>query len=625
MKKLLFVSCIVALVVPTYANAQQPEKRRITSIDDLPRHTYEVIGTVTDLVTSEEAFRPFAARVRADVEEDLAAYEIEDKTTLRGIYGTILVLDMLEGNYDEALKTTEVIRELQDKPASRLMTGLVTSSIIRAHRESGEEDENARKQAFSHYLSESIRRLPWEVVQERIEAQKGQMEMSSKNVLLGVIQSQLEPVVEQTGQVSSEIAAQIIGMRFTIEMLLPLKDEVVAVYEKYIAANRVEKVDVWKERDVDLTVAKEIHPVVIAIWDTGVDTDVFPDKLFTNKGETLNGKDDDDNGYIDDIHGIAYTLDNEKTPELLYPIVNAEERLPEMKDMLKGLFDLIAAIDSPDAIALKEKMATLRPEEVKPLMEDLMQFGLHLHGTHVAGIAIAGNPVARILVARLTADYRTIPCAPTVDNAHKTAQMYQEVVEYFKKQGVRVVNMSWSGTLRETESALEKNGIGKDAQERAKLAREIFDIEKKALYDAIQRAPEILFVNAAGNENDDVSFEDYYPAAFDLPNILVVGAVDQAGDETSFTSFGERVDVYANGFEVESFLPGGDRMSASGTSMSSPNGANLAAKLVTLEPSLTPVEVISVIKEGADWSPDGRLLLINPKRSVEMLKSFKRN
>jgi len=107
--------------------------------------------------------------------------------------------------------------------------------------------------------------------------------------------------------------------------------------------------------------------------------------------------------------------------------------------------------------------------------------------------------------------------------------------------------------------------------------------------------------------------------------VLAVGAVDQAGDMTSFTSFGECVDVYANGFEVESYIPGGERMKGSGTSMSSPNVANLAAKLLALEPSLTTEEVVALIKDGADRMGDGRLVLINPKRSVESLERFEKN
>jgi subtilisin family serine protease len=199
--------------------------------------------------------------------------------------------------------------------------------------------------------------------------------------------------------------------------------------------------------------------------------------------------------------------------------------------------------------------------------------------------------------------------------------MYEEVVDYFKASGVRVANMSWDRTLMETESALEANGIGENAAERARLARELFDIEKNAMYSAIRDAPDILFVNAAGNENDNVSFEDHFPAAFDLPNVLAVGAVDRAGDETSFTSFGDRVDVYANGFEVESFIPGGDKMASSGTSMSSPGAANLAAKLLALDSSLSTDELVRLIKDGADRIDDGERLLINPRKTLELLKA----
>jgi subtilisin family serine protease len=81
--------------------------------------------------------------------------------------------------------------------------------------------------------------------------------------------------------------------------------------------------------------------------------------------------------------------------------------------------------------------------------------------------------------------------------------------------------------------------------------------------------------------------------------------------------------VYADGYEVESYVPGGSRMKLSGTSMASPNVANLAAKLIALDPSLTPVQVIELIKKGATTSEDGRLHLIDPKASVALLKAGK--
>ncbi len=628
MKKVLsfsFICTLFLLAFSLYAHEIGSRKKRIKTIDDLPRYTYDVPTTLTELITSKDVFIPFAAKVRADIESVLETYEIEDKTTLKNYLGILISLDILYGNYDEVLVGIEKVRELEDKPARKLMTGIINNAIIQAQREVGYDDETAYKQAFSRYLSKSIDELPWEIIQERVEEIKGRMELFSENVLLGMIQSQFEAAVLETHQISNDVAAQVIGIRYIFEIQLPLKNEIIAVYDKYIKENRIVKADIWKDRQVELSEAQNLQPIVVAIWDTGVDTEVFPDQLFVNADEKLNGEDGDGNGFIDDVHGIAYTLLGEKIPELLYPIDNAEESFPGMKEMMKGLLDVEAAIDSPEASLLKQKIASMHPVEVKTFLEDLMQFILYFHGTHVAGVAVEGNPFARILIARLTADYRTIPLPPSKERAHKSAKMYKEVVGYFKANNVRVVNMSWGGTLRGTESDLEANGIGKDAEERAKLAREIFDIEKLALYDAMKDAPEILFVTAAGNENDDVSFEDYYPASFDLPNLLVIGAVDQAGDETSFTSFGERIDVYANGFEVESYLPGGEKLSASGTSASSPNAANLASKLFVLKPSLSPLDVGGLIKEGAERSEHGRLLIINPRRSVWLLESRNKN
>ncbi|UCG91406.1 MAG: S8 family serine peptidase, partial [candidate division WOR-3 bacterium] len=288
---------------------------------------------------------------------------------------------------------------------------------------------------------------------------------------------------------------------------------------------------------------------------------------------------------------------------------------------IKGYLDIRAAVKSPEATALKKKLSELPPEEMKTVFEDLQKIVLYIHGTLVAGIAVEGNPYARIVVVRVTADYRTIPMAPTIEHSRKMAQNYKETIEYMKAHGVRVVNMSWGGVLRGTERDLEANGIGETAEERARLARKIFDIEKEALYQAMKGASGILFVCACGSANDDVAFEDYYPAAFDLPNLLVAGAVDKAGDVTSFTSFGATADVYANGCEVESYLPGGDRLAASGTSTSSANATNLAAKLLALRPSLTPPEVIALIKDAAEPNTEG-LPVMNPRRSLELLKEL---
>ena len=93
-------------------------------------------------------------------------------------------------------------------------------------------------------------------------------------------------------------------------------------------------------------------------------------------------------------------------------------------------------------------------------------------------------------------------------------------------------------------------------------------------------------------------------------------------DETSFTSYGPTVVLDADGYQVESFVPGGKRMKESGTSMASPNVANLAAKLIAIDPKLTPEQTLDVMEKTATASADGRMHLINPKAAVAMVEGM---
>ena len=181
--------------------------------------------------------------------------------------------------------------------------------------------------------------------------------------------------------------------------------------------------------------------------------------------------------------------------------------------------------------------------------------------------------------------------------------------------------MSWGGSFNDIEHELEQCGAPKAADERKALARELFNIGKAALTAAFASAPGILFVAAAGNSNNDASFTESMPADIVLPNLLTVGAVDRAGDEASFTSYGPTVKLHANGYQVESFLPGGARVALSGTSMAAPQVANLAAKLLAVNPTLTPAALIGLITGTAERSADGRRVLMHPKNALAAVQA----
>ena len=107
-----------------------------------------------------------------------------------------------------------------------------------------------------------------------------------------------------------------------------------------------------------------------------------------------------------------------------------------------------------------------------------------------------------------------------------------------------------------------------------------------------------------------------HPSSIVLPNLITVGTVDKAGDEAAFTSYGPTVTVRANGYLVDSDVPGGKRVALSGTSMSAPQVTNLAAKIMAVNPALPALEVIDIVKRTAEKTADGRRTLIHPANAM---------
>ncbi len=601
--------------------AQAKEKIKIEKLDDLPRHTYKVEAKAVDFCKDHDVALKLAEQVKTDLLSDLDTYEIDDATTLKEYYGSLGTIAMLEGNYDDYKMYLGKVRELEDKEALKLTAGMTSLAYIAAQ----EAPEAERADVFRRTLADQVDQLPFTTVEAQIKQLKGRYEMISENLMVGMMDSRVQPILDQAnGEISKDIALSLIGAAAAIQLYLPYQKEIVAVAGEYLDGHSVEKPNIWTDRNTKLRKADNGTPVIIGIWDSGVDPAVYPDNLWTNEKEIPgNGKDDDNDGYVDDVHGIAYTLHSDKSTDMLYPIGDVDKDRPRLQTQMKGLTDIGSNIDSKEATAVKKELGSLKPEQAQPFIEDISKYGNYCHGTHVAGIAIAGNPFARILISRITFGYTLKPECPTIEQARKDSIATLDVCNYYKKNGVRVVNMSWGGDYAGVEKALEQNNAGGTAEERKALARQIFEIGKTSLFDGMKNTPSVLYITSAGNSDNDVEFDEVIPSGFDLPNLMTVGAVDQAGDETGFTSFGN-VDCYANGYEVLSHVPGGDEMKLSGTSQASPQVTNLAAKILALKPELTPVQVKEIILKGCDEKQvgDRTIRLINPKKSMELLAAM---
>ena len=608
---------------PALANEAPRERVVIERLDQLPRLSYPVQSPLTEWLEEGEEAVQIRTQVRMDVEARLREFEIRDPSTLRDEINLLRNIAILDGRHHDALAYLKQIRELHEKPADRFVSGLLLETALEMYLEGIAREPAEALDQYRERLRERLEAMPWEVVQDEIESLSGSLRIYSRNLALGAIQSQYQVVADRSGEVALPLVRALLNTAVSVREVLPRRDEAVAALLDYIEAHRVEKPDIWEARSFDLRDEEGLSPVVVAVWDSGVDPSVFlpKGKMWTNPAETVDGQDSDNNGFVDDYYGIAWDLDGFPAVESLLPLSEGEqEAYGENKRWMKGFSDLQAALDTEEAGALRERFSTLTPEQFKPFVEALSLTGNYAHGTHVAGIVAEGNPAVRLLNARITFDHRLIPEAPTLETTMRGAESIRRTVQYFRQQGVRVVNMSWGGNQQGIERALEANGVGDSAEMRAEMARILFRLGYDALVESMRAAPEILFVPAAGNSDSDVTFTEDIPSSIDLPNVLVVGAVDQAGEETGFTSHGKNVRAHASGFEVESYLPGGERMAFSGTSMAAPQVVNLAAKLLAIDPTLTPDDLVSLILLGSERSADGRRILIHPKRSLALLR-----
>ena len=84
----LCAALLIAAGSASHAQTAAPAKQTVRSAADLPRYTYPISGTATELLhAAPPTFDAFAAKVRADIDATLAGYDVADHATLRELLG----------------------------------------------------------------------------------------------------------------------------------------------------------------------------------------------------------------------------------------------------------------------------------------------------------------------------------------------------------------------------------------------------------------------------------------------------------------------------------------------------------------------------------------------------------
>lgn len=602
---------LAGLFIVSAAFADQP-KKEVHSQADLPRAIYPVTGSVSTLLQSDEsAFDAVVNKAITDLDSLFSDYDIKDNATLISILSAKLSLQELKGDADGGLRTIDRIRELQSKPDLKLTVALFDEAILKAQQSVPAKQGAEYEQKVESIYRDAVNALPWDVVQDVIKSARSVSGLLSESFLLGDAQERLQPEIDKSGSLSRESIYALLNTRANLRIKLPLNAIRLNVLKAYVAAHDTQKPDIWAARSVTLSGKDHPQKVLVGIWDSGFDPAVYPGHLYS---------------YPDSApypaQGLAFTDDGLPSDSALYPLTpEQKEQYPEVSEDLEALSDLRAGVETPVTEAFKKHLTTMSKDDVNTMFERLSFFGNMTHGTHVAGIAIKGNPAAQLVVFRFNDGLsRELHFPPSTDWAHRMAANFKRIGQFCAEHKVRVVNLSWSDDPQEFEDWLARTKGNQSAEQRKQEALELFAIWKQAIIDAMNAAPNTLFVTAAGNADSDAGFLEDVPPSLELPNLIAVGATNQAGDATSFTSYGKTVVVYANGYHVESFIPGGKKVKYSGTSMAAPQVTNLAAKLFAIDPTITAEKAKELIISGSTPSADGKRKLIDERRSLRLIK-----
>lgn len=240
------------------------------------------------------------------------------------------------------------------------------------------------------------------------------------------------------------------------------------------------------------------------------------------------------------------------------------------------------------------------PEKNEEISEDL---DVSDHGTHVSTLAtLDGNFKNADGVKKRFSDYIGLLPIRILPFSSNSASPTENADVNLSLQLISILNTSINLCLLEKVSVINLS-IGADL---SKLPEEYVSTVANELNEKVIRPlknewKDILFVVAAGNESKNLTnYLMSIPATLKSNNLISVGALKDKENIASFSNYGDLVDVYIRGEDINSNIPGNIRKKLSGTSMASPLVANLATKIKVLNKKLSAQEIKSVILNSAD-------------------------
>lgn len=361
------------------------------------------------------------------------------------------------------------------------------------------------------------------------------------------------------------------------------------------------------------------NAATIAVIDSGLDYkhDMIVPNLWTNSNEIEDNRDNDQNGYQDDVHGWNFAEQNGKIIDYKY--------LGTFSPDCKKYFDIqgkmfLKKATEAEIAWLKEKVADAN------FIKEMGKFGNFVHGTHVAGITIRDSKNVAMGVKLIPTEVK-----PFMDRLARQAsqkstdidrwsllekalsalaveqiKMLTTIAQFVNSHNADVANGSFGTGFNQikmiTDNAYRILFFKKPSEEDSNRAAALMiNAMVREGQKFVGAAPNTLFVFAAGNDGLSNDTFGTSPANIKADNVITVGATYKNEFFAPFSNFGTKmVDIAAPGMLIHSAIPGNDYLEVSGTSQAAPYVANVAAKIKDANPLLKPVDIKKILLGTVD-------------------------
>ena len=196
------VLCLATLLAasggPTFAASPlQTGNAQAATPPGRPAHTYIIQGKPSDVVQDHEAMLALARQLETNLKADVETLGPGDKATLTRTYSSLMAVAMVKRDHAAARRYLELVRELLDNPAVKLVTGVITIPYMQAMDTPGADF----RVTFRAMLAKRLAGLPFGDVQATLGIMRRSQVSASRTQLIESIVAGVDPAVMGVGPV----------------------------------------------------------------------------------------------------------------------------------------------------------------------------------------------------------------------------------------------------------------------------------------------------------------------------------------------------------------------------------------------------------------------------------------